>query len=73
MIKYLDMFNKLFVNLIEIAFEVRIGGDMSARMREEKVGHVRKARSQSLPESLQLWVLLFLHFQLFLEDIIPSF
>ena len=72
MIKYLDMFNKLFINLVKVAFEVRIGGDMPARVGEEEVGHVREAGGEPLPEGLQFRVLLILHLQLFPQDIVPT-
>ena len=72
MTKYLDMFNKLFINLVEISFEVWIGGDMPAGVGEEEVGHVREAGGETLPQGLQLGVLLFLHLQLFPQDIVST-
>ena len=59
------MFDKLFIDLIQVPFKVGISGDMSAGVGEKEVGHFRETGSQSFPESLQLRVLLFLHFQLF--------
>ena len=66
------MFYKLLVYLVKISFEVGICCNMPARVGEEEVGHVRETRGQAFPQSLQLWVLLFLNSQLFSENIVPT-
>ena len=66
------MFSKLFIYLIEVSFKVGVGGDMSSRVGEEKVGHVREAGAQTFSEGLELWVHLFFHFQLFVKNIVTA-
>ena len=50
--KVADVFDELLVHLLEIAFEVWVGGHVSARMWQQEVGHFRETRGQTFPERL---------------------